>query len=316
MVNFGLNSASLLGIFLAVAGASLYFLRTVKPELSRDQDIFFAAVGLLCGFILLFQGWRLDPILQFGQFLLTGTTVFFAVESIRLRGVATEQARKNSTVVDNERPVSRVYRAELDKMEDYPPREERYDRRLRGTPDERTSRPNRYEAAPPRSRTSRPNSPQRPPQTSRRPPSRGSRPEEGPASYGRYDAWSEGGGDAWSGTQDYGWEGRSPDNDNRSGGRRPNGNGRPSGREDNNSPYVDYQPVDEAPGWEEPETPSDRPNGDFPRSDFSDDREEDYGRSSDRPQDDYPRRNPPESGYGDGDDYGSDRPNPPVNFDY
>ena len=112
MVNFGLNSASILGIFLAVAGAALYFLRSVRPELSRDHDIFFAAVGLLCGFILLFQGWRLDPILQFGQFLLTGSTIFFAVESIRLRKVATEQARRNTPTVDRDRPVSqtRVYR--------------------------------------------------------------------------------------------------------------------------------------------------------------------------------------------------------------
>jgi hypothetical protein len=114
MVNFGLNSASILGIFLAVAGASLYFLRSVRPEVSRDHDIFFAAVGLLCGFILLFQGWRLDPILQFGQFLLTGSTIFFAVESIRLRQVATEQARRNTPTVDRDRPVSstRVYREE------------------------------------------------------------------------------------------------------------------------------------------------------------------------------------------------------------
>ena len=112
MVNFGLNSASILGLFLAVAGASLYFLRSVRPELSRDHDIFFAAVGLLCGFILLFQGWRLDPILQFGQFLLSGSAIFFAVENIKLRGVATEQARRNTPTVDRERPVSRtrVYR--------------------------------------------------------------------------------------------------------------------------------------------------------------------------------------------------------------
>lgn len=114
MVNFGLNAASILGIFLAVAGASLYFLRSVRPELSRDHDIFFAAIGLLCGFIMIFQGWRLDPILQFGQLLLTGSAIFFAVESIRLRAVATEQARRNTPTVDRERPVSRtrVYREE------------------------------------------------------------------------------------------------------------------------------------------------------------------------------------------------------------
>ncbi len=136
MVNFGLNSASILGIFLAVAGAALYFMRSVRPELSRDQDIFFAAVGLLCGFILLFQGWRLDPILQFGQFLLTGTTIFFAYEAIRLRGVATKVVKERTPIVDDERPVSKAYRyePETEYYDQLEPEEDRYvKRRLRGT---------------------------------------------------------------------------------------------------------------------------------------------------------------------------------------
>ena len=96
MVNASLNWASIVGIVLAVCGAGLYFLRSFKPALARDYDVFFAAIGLLCGGILFFQGWRLDPILQFGQFLLAGTTVFFAYESVRLRGIATDQARRSS----------------------------------------------------------------------------------------------------------------------------------------------------------------------------------------------------------------------------
>ena len=96
LVNASLNWASIVGIVLAVGGAGLYFLRSFKPALARDYDVFFAAIGLLCGGILFFQGWRLDPILQFGQFLLAGTTVFFAYESVRLRGVATDQARRSS----------------------------------------------------------------------------------------------------------------------------------------------------------------------------------------------------------------------------
>ena len=96
MVNASLNWASIVGIVLAVGGALLYFMRSFKPALARDYDVFFAAIGLLCGGILFFQGWRLDPILQFGQFLLAGTTVFFAYESVRLRGVATEQARRSA----------------------------------------------------------------------------------------------------------------------------------------------------------------------------------------------------------------------------
>ncbi|MEH1920695.1 Ycf66 family protein [Nostoc sp.] len=167
-VNFGANSASILGIFLAVAGAALYFLRTVRPELSRDQDIFFAAVGLLCGFILVFQGWRLDPILQFGQLLLVGTTVFFAVESIRLRSIATQQAKRNTPIVDEDRPVSdrysyndrRKYQAEMDADLDPLPYEEE-DRpvrpRIRGSRDEISTRDDYYQEQPPR-RTERRNS--------------------------------------------------------------------------------------------------------------------------------------------------------------
>jgi hypothetical protein len=102
VVNASLNWASIVGIVLAVGGAFLYFMRSFKPALARDYDVFFAAVGLLCGGILFFQGWRLDPILQFGQFLLAGTTVFFAYESVRLRGVTTEQARRSSFFDDDE----------------------------------------------------------------------------------------------------------------------------------------------------------------------------------------------------------------------
>ena len=104
MVNASLNWASIVGIVLAVCGGGLYFLRSFKPALARDYDVFFAAIGLLCGGILFFQGWRLDPILQFGQFLLAGTTVFFAYESVRLRGIATDQARRSSFFEEDRDP--------------------------------------------------------------------------------------------------------------------------------------------------------------------------------------------------------------------
>lgn len=193
MINFGLNSASFLaqvnvgatpatflGIFLAVAGAALYFLRTVRPELSRDQDIFFAAVGLLCGFILVFQGWRLDPILQFGQLLLVGTTVFFAVESIRLRGIATEQAKRNTKIVDDGRDVSenysynRRYKAEVDaELEPLPYDDyeaERPRARIRGSRDDRSKSDDYYSDEAPR-RSERRNTRERP-ETTEKPPRR------------------------------------------------------------------------------------------------------------------------------------------------
>lgn len=125
MVNASLNWASIVGIVLAVGGALLFFLRNFKPAIARDTDVFFAAIGLLCGGILFFQGWRLDPILQFGQFLLAGTTVFFAYESVRLRGITTEQARRSSFFEDEEvaplRPRGGGYQNDYDRFDEPEP---------------------------------------------------------------------------------------------------------------------------------------------------------------------------------------------------
>ena len=137
MVNASLNWASIVGIVLAVCGGGLYFLRSFKPALARDYDVFFAAIGLLCGGILFFQGWRLDPILQFGQFLLAGTTVFFAYESVRLRGVATDQARRSSyfdedPISDSPRNFRGRFNDEYDRFEEA----ERSSRRFKPQEDE------------------------------------------------------------------------------------------------------------------------------------------------------------------------------------
>jgi hypothetical protein len=114
MVNFQFNLASISGIALAVGGASLYAVRSFRPQLARDSDIFFSAVGLLCGMILVFQGWRFDPVMQFGQVLLTGAVVYFVFENLRLRQISTEQAKRETPIVDDNRPVSRNYQAEFE----------------------------------------------------------------------------------------------------------------------------------------------------------------------------------------------------------
>ncbi|NJR39107.1 MAG: hypothetical protein HC781_10040 [Leptolyngbyaceae cyanobacterium CSU_1_4] len=117
MINSSFGLGSILGIILVLSGVGLYLLRTLRPTLARDQDIFFAAIALLCGGILVFQSWRLDPILQFAQFLSGASAIWFAVEAVRLRGITTEQAKRTAPpMVDDDRPVSRVYRAELDEL--------------------------------------------------------------------------------------------------------------------------------------------------------------------------------------------------------
>ncbi len=282
MVNFGLNSASILGIFLAVAGAGLYFLRSVRPEVSRDYDIFFSAVGLLCGLILLFQGWRLDPILQFGQLLLTGSTVFFAVETIRLRGITTEQARRSTPYADDRRvSKTRVYtEAELDQIEPEED-EEGYsnNRRLRGYAEPRPSRATGYtrseEARPPRPRrpnTSRPEAP--PERTEGRRPRRPSsvEPEE-------YSTWQED-GDVWD-EDPTPRRPRRPRPENEKPDSRPrrltkpDTSTRPTRPYEDEPPaaYVDYQPLDDSDERDLPNptpgrSPRDRPNDQAPSQDY------------------------------------------------
>lgn len=166
MVNVGLGWSSFVGICLVVAGVALYALRSLRPNLARDHDIFFSAVALVCGGILFFNGWRQDPILQFGQFLLTGSAIFFAYDSIRLRGIVTQQAKRTAPVVDEDRPVSSSYRtyedsyeAELEEIEPvaHPP-----NRRIPGSRESRRPTRDPYEEEsrrPPKSRSgsSRPN---------------------------------------------------------------------------------------------------------------------------------------------------------------
>jgi len=185
LVNASLNWASIVGIVLAVGGAFLYFMRSFKPALARDYDVFFAAIGLLCGGILFFQGWRLDPILQFGQFLLAATTVFFAYESVRLRGVTTEQARRSSYFEDEEEPLpfrprgglggGRGWESDADRFDEPEPLRRRIPSREEG-PEEDFYRPRRSSRAaiPERAASRRPASEEW--ESSRREPDRG--PEE------------------------------------------------------------------------------------------------------------------------------------------
>lgn len=249
MVNVGFSWSSLLGITLAVAGAALYFLRSVQPRLARDHDIFFAAVGLLCGGILFFQGWRQDPILQFGQFLLTGSTIFFAVESIRLRNVATEQAKRNTRIVDDERPVSKVYTyvdAELDQIE---PEEELPVRpRIRGSEEARSRKSDSYEdeyRRRPSNRSSRSDErygEEEPPKRRRKNPN-----SERPTT-NRYDEWDSSVDTEEPPTSSPSRSQRRPSDPSKPKRRRPQEDRKPRSSEDypdkTSEPYVDYQPVD------------------------------------------------------------------------
>lgn len=87
MVNIIFSPNIILGLILSIGVFFLYFLRIIKPEVSRDEDIFFATIGLIYSFIMIIHGWRLDPILLFSQVLLNLSLLSAGWENIRLRGL-------------------------------------------------------------------------------------------------------------------------------------------------------------------------------------------------------------------------------------
>jgi hypothetical protein len=90
MIHMELGPSTFVGVGLALIGLILYLVKTKKPDVSRDYDLFFSSVGLLCGGILIFQGWRLDPILLLCQILSSATAIFFIGESLWLRGITSQ----------------------------------------------------------------------------------------------------------------------------------------------------------------------------------------------------------------------------------
>jgi hypothetical protein len=85
MINIIFEPNILLAFFVSFGMLFLYFLRIVRPEIARDQDIFFATLGLLYSSILVIHGWRLDPILLFSQVLVASILLPTCWENIRLR---------------------------------------------------------------------------------------------------------------------------------------------------------------------------------------------------------------------------------------
>ncbi|MEH1884710.1 Ycf66 family protein [Nostoc sp.] len=98
-VNFGVNSGSLLGI-IYLLWAIIYLILTVAWLSQRGtrlrgwalalyiiQLIFTPIIMFLIGTILFFQGWRLDPILQFGQFLSLLLIIYLSIKDIVINAV-------------------------------------------------------------------------------------------------------------------------------------------------------------------------------------------------------------------------------------
>nr|YP_011007590.1 hypothetical protein V2497_pgp070 [Syringoderma abyssicola]WAM65019.1 hypothetical protein [Syringoderma abyssicola] len=98
MINIVFGANFVLGLVIIIGVLILYFLRVVRPELSRDEDIFFTTLGLIYGSILIIHGWRLDPILLFSQVLLVSISLAAGWENIRLRGLIAKKIKEQLKV--------------------------------------------------------------------------------------------------------------------------------------------------------------------------------------------------------------------------
>ncbi|WP_055074538.1 Ycf66 family protein [Pseudanabaena sp. 'Roaring Creek'] len=128
MINIGGNPLMiLLAIVAALGGVGLYFVRNFRPELARDHDIFFSAIALVYGIILLAFNFRMEITTQLAQVLVVGFAGWFAVESLVLRQALANQARRapSSPLVDDEEPIGSDYRVEIDPTREIAPRRDR-----------------------------------------------------------------------------------------------------------------------------------------------------------------------------------------------
>lgn len=138
MINIGGNPLMiLLAIVAALGGVGLYFVRNFRPELARDHDIFFSAIALVYGIILLAFNFRMEITTQLAQVLVVGFAGWFAVESLVLRQALANQARRapsSPLVDDDEEPIGSDYRVEIDPTREIAPRRDRDSaRRMRGS---------------------------------------------------------------------------------------------------------------------------------------------------------------------------------------
>lgn len=91
MINVDGSPPLFLGAGMVVAGLILYQLRNSRPYITKDFDIVLSCIAIFAGGILIFQGWRLDPLLLFGQLLTAGGALSFGFEAVRLRQIVHKQ---------------------------------------------------------------------------------------------------------------------------------------------------------------------------------------------------------------------------------
>jgi hypothetical protein len=98
-VNFGVSPASIVGLLYIALGLAYFFffltwllsrfrrLSTASAILYLLQVVFIPVILFCCGMILIFQGWRLDPTLQFTIFLLSLIILYLSIKDILINAI-------------------------------------------------------------------------------------------------------------------------------------------------------------------------------------------------------------------------------------
>ncbi len=98
-VNFGIDIAALIGLFQIILGLVYLIYTIVKLLQTRNiwsslitafyiiQLVIVPTFSFFSGCVLIFQGWRLDPILQFQQFILFLLIVFLIIKEMVINTV-------------------------------------------------------------------------------------------------------------------------------------------------------------------------------------------------------------------------------------
>lgn len=88
MINIIFEPTLVLSFLMCLTFFSLYLIRylnTTKINYVRTVDGIYIVIGILYVIILLEHGWRLDPILLFGQYLLVSMATLMMIDNLRLR---------------------------------------------------------------------------------------------------------------------------------------------------------------------------------------------------------------------------------------
>lgn len=118
MINIIFYPNMFLALLLIGWAFFLYSLRFFKPQITREYDIVLSTIASVCGGVLAFQGWRLDPLLFTIYCLLVAALFAFSFELLQLRTLQVEASTISSTDLKPKEPEVNTSDLEMPTQDD------------------------------------------------------------------------------------------------------------------------------------------------------------------------------------------------------